>query len=34
MVADTRSYLRSTQRRPDIVVNYFDGELVTYAKAA
>lgn len=34
MVADTRSYLRSTQRRPDIVVNYFDGEHVNYAKAA
>jgi len=26
MVADTRSYLRSTQRRPDIVVDYFEGE--------
>lgn len=34
MVDDTRSYLRSTQRRPGIVVNYFEGEHVSYAKAA
>jgi transposase len=34
LIDDTRSYLRSTQRRPDIVANYFDGKYVTYAKAA
>lgn len=34
MVDDTRSYLRSTQRRPEIVVNYFEGEHVSYARAA
>jgi transposase len=31
MVADVRSYLRSTQRRPDIVRNYFTAEHVRYA---
>jgi transposase len=31
MVADTRSYLRSTQKRPDVVRNYFRGEHVCYA---
>lgn len=34
MVDDTRSYLRSTQNRPHIVTNYFEGEHVSYAKAA
>src|SRR5664280_931972 len=34
MIGDTRSYLRSTQRRPDIVTNYFNERHVTYAKAA
>jgi len=31
MVADVRSYLRSTQRRPDIVRNYFHERHVQYA---
>ena len=31
MVADVRSYLRSTQKRPDIVRNYFNEEHVRYA---
>ena len=34
LIGDTRSYLRSTQRRPQLVARYFDGEHVTYAKAA
>ncbi len=34
LIDDTRSYLRSTQRRPDIVTNYFNEKHVTYAKAA
>ena len=34
MMADTRSYLRSTQRRPRLVARYFDGKHVSYAKAA
>ena len=34
LIDDTRSYLRSTQRRPHIVANYFDEKHVTYAKAA
>lgn len=34
LIGDTRSYLRSTQRRPDIVTNYFQEEHVAYAKAA
>jgi transposase len=34
MIDDTRSYLRSTQRRPALVVRYFDGKHVSYAKAA
>jgi transposase len=34
MLDDTRSYLRSTQRRPALVARYFDGKHVTYAKAA
>jgi transposase len=31
MVADVRSYLRSTQKRPEIVRNYFNEEHVRYA---
>jgi transposase len=31
MVCNTRSYLRSTQRRPNIVQNYFHGRHVSYA---
>lgn len=31
MLADVRSYLRSTQKRPDIVRNYFNEEHVRYA---
>jgi transposase len=31
MVSDIRSYLWSTQRRPDIVRNYFQEEHVRYA---
>lgn len=34
LIDDTRSYLRSTQRRPRLVARYFDGKHVTYAKAA
>ena len=34
LIDDTRSYLRSTQRRPRLVARYFDGEHVSYAKAA
>jgi transposase len=34
LIGDTRSYLRSTQRRPQLVARYFDGEHVRYAKAA
>jgi transposase len=34
LIGDTRSYLRSTQRRPQLVARYFDGEHVSYAKAA
>jgi transposase len=34
LIGDTRSYLRSTQRRPQLVTRYFDGEHVTYARAA
>ena len=33
LIGDTRSYLRSTQRRPQLVARYFDGEHVRYAKA-
>lgn len=31
MICDVRSYLRSTQRRPDVVKNYFQHETVQYA---
>jgi hypothetical protein len=31
MIAGVRSYLHGTQRRPDIVVNYFQEEHVRYA---
>lgn len=34
LIGDTRTYLRSTQRRPDIVIRYFEGTHVTYAKAS
>lgn len=34
MISDTRSYLRSTQRRPEIVASYFEADSVRYAKAA
>jgi len=34
LIGDTRSYRRSTQRRPHLVARYFEGELVSYAKAA
>jgi transposase len=34
LIGDTRSYLRSTQSRPQLVARYFDGEHVRYAKAA
>lgn len=33
LMADVRGYLRSTQRRPDIVQNYFREEHVSYAAA-
>jgi transposase len=33
LIGDTRSYLRSTQRRPDIVANYFEERHVRYAGA-
>jgi transposase len=31
MIGDTRSYLRSTQKRPDVVRSYFRGKHVLYA---
>jgi hypothetical protein len=31
MVADVRGYLRSTQKQPQIVQSYFQGEHVRYA---
>ena len=31
MIADVRSYLRSTQKQPDIVKSYFEEEHVNYA---
>jgi transposase len=31
LISDVRGYLHSTQRRPDIVVSYFQGEHVHYA---
>jgi transposase len=34
LIGETRSYLRSTQRRPQLVARYFDGEHVRYANAA
>lgn len=34
LINDTRSYLHSTQRRPQLVARYFEGETVSYAKAA
>jgi transposase len=34
LMDDTRSYLRSTQRRPRLVARYFDGKHVSYARAA
>jgi transposase len=34
LIGDTRSYLRSTQRRPQLVARYFEGVHVRYAKAA
>ncbi len=34
MIGDTRSYLRSTQRKPQLVARYFQEEHVAYAKAA
>lgn len=34
LISDTRSYLRSTQQRPDIVTSYFEEKHVAYAKAA
>ena len=34
LIGDTRSYLHSTQRRPQLVARYFDGEHVRYARAA
>jgi transposase len=34
LIGDTRSYLRCTQRRPQLVARYFEGEHVRYAKAA
>ena len=33
MMLQVRSYLRSTQRRPDIVIRYFEEEHVRYAAA-
>lgn len=33
MIADVRSYLRSTQRQPDIVKRYFEADPVRYAAA-
>ena len=34
LIGDTRSYLRSTQRRPQLVARYSEGKHVSYAKAA
>jgi transposase len=34
LIDDTRSYLRSTQRCPELVARYFNGKHVNYAKAA
>jgi hypothetical protein len=34
LIGDTRSYLRSTQCRPQLVARYFEGQHVRYAKAA
>jgi transposase len=34
LIGDTRSYLRSRQRTPRIVANYFEEKQVSYAKAA
>jgi hypothetical protein len=34
LIGDTRSYLCSTQRRPQLVARYFDGEHVRHANAA
>jgi transposase len=34
LIDDTRSYLRSTQRRPRLVARYFEGKHVSYARAA
>jgi transposase len=34
LIDDTRSYLRSTQRRPRLVARYFDGKHVSYARTA
>jgi len=33
LIGDTRSYLHSSQRRPQPVARYFDGEHVRHAKA-
>lgn len=33
LIGDTRSHLRSTQRRPQLVARYFEGEHVSYARA-
>jgi transposase len=34
LIGETRSYLRSRQRTPSIVANYFREKQVSYAKAA
>jgi transposase len=34
LIGDTRAYLRATQRRPQLVARYFDGQHVRYARAA
>jgi hypothetical protein len=34
LIGDTRSYLRSRQRTPHTVANYFEEKQVSYAKAA
>ena len=34
MISNVRGYLRSTQRRPDIVRNYFNEEHVRYASVS
>ncbi|HUE12797.1 MAG TPA: hypothetical protein VMR25_01420, partial [Planctomycetaceae bacterium] len=31
MIDNLRSYLRSTQRQPQVVINYFQHESVSYA---